>query len=134
MHQAHNEKLFATNDAIAPVAKTQADRRLQFQAGARVPRADHSGSRCSCRHYGAGAAAVKYGADMLMVRGGGVTVGKAGGSVLGMLGRLKGLFGKGSAGVAEVVASAGKAASMLKLVPFLGPKPRWLTKARRIFS
>ncbi|NIH11272.1 MAG: phage tail tape measure protein [Serratia symbiotica] len=116
MHQAQNEKLFATNDAIAPVAKTLADYSSKLAQEFPGLTTAAAGAAVAITALGA-AAAVKSGADLLMGRGGGVTAGKAGG---GMLGRLKVLFGKGGAGVAEGAASAGKAAGMLKLVPFLG--------------
>lgn len=119
MHQAQNEKLFATNDAIAPVAKTLGDladyssKLAQEFPGLTTAAA---GAAVAITALGA-AAAVKSGADLLMGRGGGVTAGKAGG---GVLGKLKGLFGKGGASVAEGAATAGKAAGTLKWVPFLG--------------
>jgi len=115
MHQAQNEKLFATNDAIAPVAKTLGDladygsKLAQEFPGLTTAAA---GATVAITALGA-AAAVKSGADLLMGRSGG----KAG---AGMLGKLKGLFSKGGAGVVEGAATTGKAAGMLKWVPFLG--------------
>lgn len=115
LQRAENEKFNATNDAISPVSKVLGD---VAETGAKLaqefPGLTTAAAGAAIAIKGLGlAAAAKTGADLLTGRNGG----KPGG---GVLSKVRGLFGKGSSGLAEGAATAGKAAGMLKWVPFLG--------------
>lgn len=115
LQQAENEKFNATSDAISPVSKVLGD---VAETGAKLaqefPGLTTAAAGAAMAIKGLGlAAAAKAGADLLTGRNGA----KPGG---GVLSKVKGLFGKGGAGIAEGAATAGKTAGLLKWVPLLG--------------